>query len=276
MSSTVRDAKDALGGGRGDGSISRGDIHPAVARLIAETPEELLIARASETAYRMHEGFDRRVRVRATDEDIERLSSGAGIRSPFSSASDENLRTSRRAERLASISPQQRASRSLSSGRIIDSQENLKVRRNQEKEVATKALDIFNKVIDGGKNIDDMTQDEINQMFGGLARRSARLSVSEKNPNLYEVYDVPTALAMMMLGHHVEVKEQDIRLTEQAQKVFEDEVKNIAKDHIKNGHWKWEQYKSKYMDENPDFDFANPPAAVPVKRYTQLVAKMRK
>lgn len=258
MSSTVRDAKDALGGGRGDGSISRGDIHPAVAKLISETPEELLIARASETAYRMHEGFDRRVRVRATDEDIERLSSGAGIRSPFSSASDENLRTSRRAERLASISPQQRASRSLSSGRIIDSQENLKIRRNQEKEVATKALDIFNKVIDGKKNVNDMTQDDINRMFGGLVRRSARRSVSEKDSNLYEVDDVPTAIAMMMLGHHVEVKEQDIRLTEQAQKVFEDEVKNIAKDHIKNGHWKWEQYKSKYMDENPDFDFDNP------------------
>jgi uncharacterized protein (TIGR02598 family) len=30
------------------------------------------------------------------------------------------------------------------------------------------------------------------------------------------------------------------------------------------------------VTQNPDFDFANPPAAVPVKRYTQLVAKMRK
>lgn len=30
------------------------------------------------------------------------------------------------------------------------------------------------------------------------------------------------------------------------------------------------------VTQNPDFNFANPPAGVPVKRYTQLIAKMRK
>lgn len=266
MSSMVRNIKDTLGGGRGDGSISRGDIHPEVSRLISQLPEEVLIARAQETAYRMHEGFDRRVRVRATDGDIQRLSSGVGIRSPFASPADEAPRASRRAERLASMSPEKRSSRSLSSGRIIDSPENLAERRRQEKEVATAALSIFTDVIDSGQNINDMSDDDIAKRFGGKVKRSARQSISEKDKNLYEVDDIPTAVAMMMLGHHVEVREQDIRLTEQAQKAFEDEVKNVAKSHIKNGHPKWDAYKAEYMAENPDFDFDDP----------KVVAKMEK
>lgn len=258
MSSMVRSIKDVLGGGRGDGDISRGDIHPEVARLISNTPEELLIARAQETAYRMHEGFDRRVRVRATDADIDTLSSGAGIRSPFSSPSDEARRTSRRAERLSAMSPERRESRALSSGRIIDSPENLEIRRGQEKKVAKEALDIFNGVIDRGINVNDMSEETIASTFGGKVRRSARQSVSEKDKNLYEVDDIPTAIALMMLGHHVEVKEQDIRLTEQAQKAFEDEVKNVAKKHIADNHFKWQQFKKDYMAENADFDFDDP------------------
>lgn len=258
MSSIVRSVKDVLGGGRGDGDISRGDIHPEVAQLIANLPEEVLIARAQETAYRMHEGFDRRVRVRATDDDIQKLSSGAGIRSPFSSPSDEAARVSRRAERRAGMAPEKRGSSSLSSGRIIDSSSNFAERRRQEKKIASAALDIFNDVIDSGQNINDMSDDDIVKKFGGKVKRSARQSISEKDKNLYEVDDIPTAVAMMMLGHHVEVKEQDIRLTEQAQKVFEDEVKNVAKSHIKNGHPKWDAYKAQYMAENPEFDFDDP------------------
>lgn len=266
MSAQIRAVKDVLGGGKGDGSVSRGDIHPEVAQLISELPEETLIDRAQATAYRMHEGFDRRVRVRATDGDIERLSSGAGIRSPFASPADEAPRASRRAERLASMSPEKRSSRSLSSGRIIDSPENYAERRRQEQEVAKAALDIFTDVIDSGQNINDMSDSDIAKKFGGKVKRSARQSISEKDRNLYEVDDIPTAVAMMMLGHHVEVKEQDIRLTEQAQKVFEDEVKNVAKSHIKNGHAKWDAYKAQYMAENPELDFDDP----------TVVAKMEK
>lgn len=257
MSSNIRDIKTVLSGGNGDGSISRGDIHPEVAKLISETPEELLMARAAETAYRMHEGFDRRVRVRATESDLEKLASTGSIRSPFSAPSDELQRTSRRAERLASMPPADRSSR-LSSGRIIDSPENLAERRRQEKEVATKAISIFDKIIDDRININDMSDESIAKRFGGAVRRSARKSVSEKDANLYEVDDIPTAVAMMMLGHHVEVKDQDIRLTEQAQKVFEDEVKNIAKRHIKENHYRWQSFKDKYMSDNPTLNFDDP------------------
>ena len=257
MSSTIRDVKDVLGGGKGDGSISRGDIHPEVAKLIAETPEELLIARAAETAYRMHEGFDRRVRVRATDADMDSLSSGAGIRSPFSAPSGDSRQTSRRAERLASMAPEQRSAR-LSSGRTIDSSENLAERRRQEKEVAKKALDVFNDIIDSGTNVNDMSDDEISKKFGGAVKRSGRRSISEKDSNLYEVDDVATAVAMMMLGHHVEVKEQDVRLTEQAQKVFEKEVKSVAKNHIKDNHPQWRLFQEDYANRNPDADLDDP------------------
>ena len=50
------------------------------------------------------------------------------------------------------------------------------------------------------------------------------------------VYSRHLTKALVDLGHHVEVKEQDIRLTEQAQKVFEKEVKSVAKNHIKDNH----------------------------------------
>lgn len=256
-SSIIRNIKDVLGGGGKDGTISRGDIHPEVAKFIADTPEEEIIAKAAETAYRMHEGFDRRVRVRATDSDIDKLASGAGVRSSFSGSSAEGPRPTRRAQRLAQMGPEERSER-LSSGRTIDTSGNLAERRRQEGEVAKKALEVFNDVIDSGTNINDMSDDELSKKFGGAVRRSGRRSISEKDSNLYEVDDVHTAVAMMMLGHHVEVKEQDIRLTEQAQKAFEKEVKTVAKNHIKDNHPKWRSFQEDYAKRNPDADLDDP------------------
>jgi hypothetical protein len=262
MSSQVREVKSILGGGQGDSAdpLSRGDIHPDVARLIADTPEEDLLARAENTAYRMHEGFDRRVRVRATDDDIERLSSTGSIRSPFASPDDEAKRTSRRAQRYSGMGPDERSSR-LSSGRTIDSSENLAERKRQEKEVAVKAFEIFDKVLNAdGKNLDDMSEAELSASFGGKVKKSKRKSVSATNDSLYEVDDVPTAIALMMLGHHVAVKDQDLRLTEQSQKAFEEEVKNAAKKHIdaQNPHPKWVQYQEQYKKDSPDLDYGDP------------------
>lgn len=256
-SSIIRNIKDVLGGGGKDGTISRGDIHPEVAKFIADTPEEEIIAKAAETAYRMHEGFDRRVRVRATDSDIDKLASGAGVRSSFSGSSAEGPGPTRRAQRLAQMGPEERSER-LSSGRTIDTSGNLAERRRQEGEVAKKALEVFNDVIDSGININDMSDDELSKKFGGVVRRSGRRSISEKDSNLYEVDDVHTAVAMMMLGHHVEVKEQDIRLTEQAQKAFEKEVKTVAKNHIKDNHPKWRSFQEDYAKRNPDADLNDP------------------
>ena len=256
-SSIIRNIKDVLGGGGKDGTMSRGDIHPEVAKFIADTPEEEIIAKVTETAYRMHEGFDRRVRVRATDSDMDKLASGAGVRSSFSGSSADSSRPTRRAQRLAQMGPEERSER-LSSGRTIDTSENLAERRRQEGDIAKKALEVFNDVIDGGKNINDMSNDEISKKFGGVVRRSSRSSISEKDSNLYEVDDVHTAIAMMMLGHHVEVKEQDIRLTEQAQKVFEKEVKSVAKNHIKDNHPKWISFQEDYAKKNPDADLDDP------------------
>ena len=256
-SSIIRNIKDVLGGGGKDGTISRGDIHPEVAKFIADTPEEEIIAKAAETAYRMHEGFDRRVRVRATDSDIDKLASGAGVRSSFSGSSSEGPSPTRRAQRLAQMGPEERSER-LSSGRTIDTSGNLAERRRQEGEVAKKALEVFNDVIDSGININDMSDDELSKKFGGAVRRSGRRSISEKDSNLYEVDDVHAAVAMMMLGHHVEVKEQDIRLTEQAQKAFEKEVKTVAKNHIKDNHPKWRSFQEDYAKRNPDADLDDP------------------
>ena len=262
MSSQIREVKSILGGGQGDSAdpLSRGDIHPDVARLIADTPEEDLLARAENTAYRMHEGFDRRVRVRATDDDIERLATTGSIRSSFASPDDESKRTSRRAQRYSGMTTGERSSR-LSSGRVIDSSANLAERKRQEKEVAAQAFDVFDKFLSGDrKSINDMSEAELFIAFNGKVRKSKRKSVSATNDSLYEVDDVPTAIALMMLGHHVAVKDQDLALTSQSQKAFEDLVEDAAKSHIdaKNPHPEWVKYQEEYKKEFKDLDFNDP------------------
>jgi hypothetical protein len=95
------------------------------------------------------------------------------------------------------MGPSERSSR-LSSGRVIDSSANLAERKRQEKEVATQAFDIFDKVLSGdGKNIDDMSEAELFAAFNGKVKKSKKKSVSATNDTLYEVNDVPTAIALM-------------------------------------------------------------------------------
>lgn len=254
ISAEIRQIKDILGGGRGESSnpLTRADIDPEVAKLISETPEEILIDRIEETAYRMHSGFDRRVRVRATDEDIANIVSTGVLRSPMSSPSDEDTRVSRRATRRADMGGR------LSSGRTIESSESLKERRRQEREVATRALDVFDDIISGGKNVNEMSEQELAEKFGTKVKRSGRSSISQKDSNLYEVDDIPTAVAMMMLGHHVEVNSKDIRLTEQAQKDFESMIKDTAKKHIKDNHPAWQRFQDKFAADNPELDLDDP------------------
>ena len=219
--------------------------------MITELPDEQLLEVMEQTAYRLHSGFDRRVRVRARQEDLDIISQTGKIRSPLASSQQEDGLT-RRVERLSRMSPQQRERR-LSSG-IIDSPESLAERRRKEEEVADKALSTFNKIISNGTNIDEMSEDEIFKTFSGKVRRSSQSSVSAKNKNLYEVDEVDTALAMMMLGHHVAVSGQDVRLTESAQEAFEKRIKEAAKQHIKDGHPSWIRFKESFAQKNPDMD----------------------
>lgn len=256
VSSNIREVRMALGGrgSREFPNMTRDSIDPGVAKLINELPDEELMQIMEDTAYRLHSGFDRRVRVRMRDEDIDSLAEIGKVRSPLASSSTEDGMT-RRVRRLSGMSPQRREER-LSSG-LIDSPTALAERRRKEEEIADKAVSVFNKIISGGQNIDEMTDDDVLRTFGGKVKRSTQKSVSAKNQNLYEVEEVETALAMMMLGHHVTVKEQDIRLTEQAQEAFEKKIKEEAKNHIKDNHPKWIQFKESYAQNNPDKDITS-------------------
>ena len=256
-SSNLRETKLALGG-RGSKEfpdITRDDIDPEVARFILDTPDEKVIEKLEKTAYELHSGFDRRVRVRMREDDLEELSRTGKVRSTLSSGvEDDGL--SRRTRRLAGMAPEQREAR-LSSG-VIESAETLAERRRAEEEIATKAVDTFNKIISVGKNVNDMDAKELDEIFAGRVKRSAQKSISAKDNNLYEVEDVDTAIAMMMLGHHVSVKSEDIRLTEQAQKVFESKIKKEAEKLIETNHPKWIEFQNKFSSSNPDADTSLP------------------
>jgi CRISPR/Cas system-associated endoribonuclease Cas2 len=256
-SSNLREVKLALGG-RGSKEfpeMTRDQIDPEVARLILDTPDEKIVEKLEKTAYELHSGFDRRVRVRMRQDDIEELSRTGKVRSALSSgAEDDGL--SRRTRRLAGMAPEQREAR-LSSG-IIESAETLAQRRKAEEEIATKAVDTFNKIISAGKNVNDMDDEELTKIFAGRVKRSTQKSVSAKDKNLYEVEDVDTAIAMMMLGHHVSVKSEDIRLTEQAQKVFESKIKEEAEKLVETNHPKWIEFQNSFSSENPDVDTSLP------------------
>ena len=257
MSSQVREVKSILGGGQGDSAdpLSRGDIHPDVARLIADTPEEDLLARAENTAYRMHEGFDRRVRVRATDDDIERLSSAGSIRSSFASPDDEAKRTSRRAQRYSGMSPSERSSR-LSSGRVVDSPENT-ARRDATRKIAK---DVVEKVRKRGKPLHEYTPEELKEDFGDSVKPSDMkplfTSLDPKDMVVYKVDNVGQAIALMALGHHVTLEyssdeaiakkqKESLSFAKTLQEEFFKDIKKMGEDIIANNEKEWLDFKEK-------------------------------
>lgn len=266
LSSSVRESKMALSSGYSDSGISRVDIDRSVAELLMSMPEEQIIQIAEESAYKFHSGLDRRVRVRARDEDIEALFQTGSIRSPFASGDETESGSSRRALRRAASSGRP-YTRGLSSGAMtIDSPERLSERRKIEKQVAQEAVEIFNSVIDGGENINNMSDSRLNDVFGGKVVRSVQKSISSRDSNVYNVDDVPTAIALMMLGHHVAVRDQDLKLTAQAQDDFEKMVKDVAKSHTENNHVKWLEFRDKFQRENPELDINDDAVTKEAKR----------
>lgn len=244
LSSDMRELRSIL---NGNGSKDYDDItadmlDPNVAEALRRYSDEQIAQLIENAAFKMHSSFDRRVRVRMRDEDVRLLSTNGSVRSGGFGV--DSGRTTRRVERLANMSEDRRAQR-LSSGRV-GSTADLEDRARMEDEAAAKAADIFDKVVSGGKNIDDMTPEEITKTFGKSVSRSARQAVSAKHRNTYIADDVPTALALMSLGHHVIVKDADLTLTTSAQSKLEKAVKKLAAQHIETNNERWVKFKDGY------------------------------
>jgi hypothetical protein len=259
LSSDMRELRSIL---NGNGSKEYDDIasdmlDSNVAEALRRYSDEQIAQLIENAAFKMHSSFDRRVRVRMRDEDISSLSENGVVRSGGVRPGAPS--TSRRTERLSRMAPNDRRGR-LSSGRI-SSVEELESRAKLEDEVAAKAADIFDKVVAGGKNVDDMTTDEISKVFGKSLVRSTRKAISAKHKNTYIAEDVPTALALMSLGHHVIVKDADLTLTASAQAKLEKAVQKSALTHIEQNNERWLNFKKAYeadvLSNNPSIDISS-------------------
>jgi len=243
-------------------ALSISSLDSAVVKKLSTQSHEQIISDLETAAFQMHNGFDRRVRVRMREPDLEKFLADGTMRA--SSVGPQVSSGSRRVERLAGMDPAARAGR-LSSG-VSDSAEQVAERGKKEKAIAESALETFKKIADNGKDIETMSEEELSSFFGGTVRRSGQKSVSEKSSHLYEVDKVEDALALMMAGHHVMVKHEDVRLTEQAQKQFEELVKQEAANQIENEHPEWLKFKSEFEKINSDEDLKSPEMIAEAKR----------
>lgn len=244
LSSDMKELRSIL---NGNGSKEHDDItadmlDPNVAEALRRYSDEQIAQLIENAAFKMHSSFDRRVRVRMRDEDVRSMSENGTVRSGGLGIGESP--TPRRTERLSRMSAEERTGR-LSSGRVSSTDE-LVARAKQEDDVAQRAADIFDKVVSGGKNIDDMTPEEISKNFGKSVIRSTRQAISAKHNNTYIAEDVPTALALMSLGHHVIVKDADLTLTTSSQAKLEKAIKNLAVQHIESNNQRWVKFKEGY------------------------------
>ena len=244
LSSDMKELRSIL---NGNGSKEHDDItadmlDPNVAEALRRYSDEQIAQLLENAAFKMHSSFDRRVRVRMRDEDVRSMSENGTVRSGGVGIGESP--TPRRTERLSRMSAEERTGR-LSSGRVSSTDE-LVARAKQEDDVAQRAADIFDKVVSGGKNIDDMTPEEISKNFGKSVIRSTRQAISAKHKNTYIAEDVPTALALMSLGHHVIVKDADLTLTTSSQAKLEKAVKKLAAQHIESNNERWVKFKEGY------------------------------
>lgn len=231
--------------------LSADSIDPDTREMLLSLSTAELQDKVEEIGYRFHSGLDRRVRVRMRQEDIDELSRSGKFRSRTADSTYSANTGQRRVERLAGMEPVDRASR-FSSG-VVQNSAQLKERMEKENQIAKDATEIFDKIIKL-ESLDNLGEDEIKDLFGDSIKRSNITSVSETNKNVYEAADPATAIALMMAGHHATVAKQDLALTKQSLKQFQDIVEKGASERIEKNHPSWLRFKAEYAKENPRED----------------------
>jgi hypothetical protein len=253
ISSDVTELRSVLAG-RGSKKypdLSADSIDPETREMLLSLSTAELQAKVEEIGYRFHSGLDRRVRVRMRQEDIDELSRSGKFRSRTADSTLSANSGQRRVERLAGMEPVDRSAR-FSSG-VVQNSAQLKERMEKENQIAKDATEIFDKIIKL-ESLDNLDEDEIKDLFGDSIKRSNITSVSETNKNVYEAADPATAIALMMAGHHATVAKQDLALTKQSLKQFQDIVEKGASERIEKNHPSWLRFKAEYAKENPRED----------------------
>lgn len=266
IASDITEIRAVLGGkgSRKYPELSADAITPEVREMLLSLSTAELQTKLEEIGYRFHSGLDRRVRVRMREADLDELSRTGRVRSPLASGNAERPAGSRRAERLSRMTAPEREGR-FSSG-ALPSVKEFEARQEREKQIAQDAVKLFDKIINAGVNIDDLSDGDLADLFNGRVTRSDRVSVSDRVPFVYKADNVQTALALMMAGHHVEVSDQDLTMTKQAQMQFEKVVRNGAAERINANHADWMRFKETFARENKQLDLNDEKVLAEAKR----------
>jgi hypothetical protein len=188
-------------------------VHRRVEEILNTESFEQINERIENAALKLHSGFDRRVRVRMKENDIEEFSKSGKVRAL-----------------------------GLSSGAVGDDGETRRIRRRtvsfrnrkSQESVAQSAKEDFIKLREagiGGRALDRMDDEKLKTDFG--LERSSQQSVLSGNP-IYTTNSADRAIALMALGYEVEVPDRGERkMVKNAALQTEQKLKDIAEDDAK-------------------------------------------
>jgi len=211
-----------------------------------------------DAAFVHHMGLDRKVRVRINDTELRKLGETGSIRYGQSAQPDSGM-----SRRMASRIRSAEAGR-LSSGKTSPVPTTVEERKKRVQLTAERAAgvwsEISNKLIElsdrqpaGGKllTFDDLTQEQIDEILKDLpsVKILPQKSIGMNSERIYKTDDVPTALALMMHGHHVEIKSGGTILTQQSQEELEKIVERSAKDLISTESRPWREWRDAEIEK---------------------------
>ena len=188
-------------------------VHRRVEEILNTESFEQINERIENAALKLHSGFDRRVRVRMKENDIEEFSKSGKVRAI-----------------------------GLSSGAVGDDGETRRTRRRavsfrnrkSQESVAQSAKEDFIKLREagiGGRALDRLDDEKLKTDFG--LERSSQQSVLSGNP-IYMTDSADRAIALMALGYEVEVPDRGERkMVKNAALQTEQKLKEIAEDDAK-------------------------------------------
>ena len=220
-------------------------LHRRVEEILNSESIEQITERIEDAALKLHSGFDRRVRVRMKESDIDELSKSGKIRTPSLSSGAVSVDgDTRRVKRI------RRKQRDFS-------------KTQKQKEAAEGAQEQLKTLKDGGaaisvgedgvsvRGLDKLSDSDLKSKFG--LKRSKQRSVLSDN-QIYTTDSAEQAIALMALGYEVEVPDRKERkMVKNAGIQTQEELKKTAiaeADLLFKEQSDKDKYIKKFMDEH--------------------------
>lgn len=174
--------------------LTRADLDPRLVKMIINEPVEVITARLERNAMKMHLGFDRRVRIRISEDELTKFAKSGVLR--FGGIPDEE-QPSRRLQRISTMDPMEREARGISQSSAMTAQT-----ASVQDSVINNAFTVVDMVKTAQLNLESPPQQELDRVFNGEVRVS-NSPRSEDSGLLFETSNKSIAVALLMLGNNV-------------------------------------------------------------------------